>query len=95
VAAKLGKRYIAYEAGQHIILNDVELASQVQRDPRMYDAYRRYLSLWKSQIGDTLMMYTSVQPVVQWGGWGLLEYSGQPLSEAPKMRAVRDALKGD
>jgi hypothetical protein len=95
VAAKFGKRYIAYEAGQHIILNDVELASQVQRDPRMYDAYRRYLSLWKSQIGDTLMMYTSVQPVVQWGGWGLLEFSGQPLSEAPKMRAVRDALKGD
>lgn len=92
VADKFGKRYIAYEAGQHIILEDIELAQQIQRDPRMYDAYKRYLEIWRRQIGDTIMMYDSVQPVVRTGSWGLLEYFGQPLNEAPKMRAVSDAL---
>jgi hypothetical protein len=93
VAAKYGKRYIAYEAGQHIILKDMVLSPQIQRDPRMYDAYRRYLDTWRQQFGDTIMLFDSVQPIVGTGSWGLLEYLGQPLSEAPKMRAVRDALR--
>ena len=92
-AAKYGKRYIAYEAGQHIVLKDDVLEAQIERDPRMYDAYKRYLSIWHDKIGDTIMMFTSVMPVLKWGGWGLLEYSGQPLSDAPKMRAVREALQ--
>ena len=93
VAEKYGKRYIAYEAGQHIILNDVALAQTIQRDPRMYDAYKRYLNIWRQQIGDTIMMYDSVQPINKTGSWGLLEYLGQPVNEAPKMRAVSDALR--
>jgi len=91
-AAAFGKRYIAYEAGQHIVLKDQAMAQQIQRDPRMYDAYRRYLSIWREKIGDTIMMYDSVQPIVPTGSWGLLEYIGQPLAEAPKMRAVLDAI---
>ena len=94
IAAKYGKRYIAYEAGQHVIVDDPAMAVQIQRDPRMYDAYKRYLSLWRSRIGDTIMMYDSVQPVVRTGAWGLLEYLGQPLDEAPKMRATLDAIQG-
>ena len=93
VAASFGKRYIAYEAGQHVVLNDVSMAEQIQRDPRMYDAYRRYLSIWREKIGDTVMLYESVQPIVRTGSWGLLEYIGQPLSEAPKMRAVLDDIR--
>jgi hypothetical protein len=88
VAAKYNKRYIAYEAGQHIILEDVALAGQIQRDPRMYDAYKRYLDFWRANMGDTIMMYDSVQPIVRTGSWGLVEYFGQPVSEAPKWRAV-------
>jgi hypothetical protein len=93
VAEKYGKRYIAYEAGQHIILDDVALAQKIQRDPRMYDAYKRYLDFWRANIGDTIMMYDSVQPIGRTGSWGLVEYLGQPLADAPKMRAVADALK--
>jgi len=93
VAARYGKRYIAYEAGQHVILGDLALEQQVQRDPRMYDAYRRYLGVWRTRIGDTIMLYDSVQPIVGTGGWGMLEYLGQPLSETPKMRAALDAIQ--
>jgi len=58
----------------------------------MYDAYKRYLNLWRRQIGDTIMLYASVQPIGKNGSWGLLEYLGQPLAEAPKMRAVSEVL---
>ncbi|HMI18737.1 MAG TPA: hypothetical protein VK533_04255 [Sphingomonas sp.] len=93
VAYKFGKRYIAYEAGQHIILRkDKELPPLIQRDPRMYDAYKRYLDTWREKFGDTIMMFDSVQPIVGTGSWGLLEYLGQPVADAPKMRAVSDAL---
>jgi hypothetical protein len=92
MAATFGKRYIAYEAGQHVILKDQAFAEQIERDPRMYDAYKRYLSIWRAKIGDTIMMYDSVQPIVPTGSWGLLEYIGQPLQDAPKMRAVLDAI---
>ncbi|HWI85649.1 MAG TPA: hypothetical protein VNT42_04905 [Sphingomonas sp.] len=92
VAFKYHKRYGAYEGGQHIVLKDLELEERIQRDPRMYDAYRKYLALWRAEIGDTLVLYNSVQSIGKSGGWGLAEYVGQPLSEAPKLRAVREQL---
>jgi hypothetical protein len=94
VAAKFGKRYIAYEAGQHVVLpNDLPLAERIQRDPRMYDAYRRYIGQWRARIGDLLTLFADVGPVYKFGAWGLTEHSGQDISEAPKLRAVRDEMK--
>lgn len=95
VAAKYGKRYIAYEAGQGVALRDLDLLQRIERDPRMHDIYARYLAIWREQIGDLITMYVSVHPIVRSGGWGLLEYHGQPLSEAPKMRAVREAIEAN
>jgi hypothetical protein len=95
VAAKYGKRYIAYEAGQGVVVQDLDLIQKIERDPRMHDIYARYLGIWKERIGDLIMMYVSVHPIVRSGGWGLLEYHGQPLSEAPKMRAVREAIEAN
>jgi len=92
VAASFGKRYIAYEAGQSVVLQDLERNAEIQRDPRMYEAYKRFLSIWREKIGDTLMMYDSVTPVGKSGAWGLLEYLGQPVAEAPKMRAVMEIV---
>jgi len=92
VAAQYGKRYLAYEGGQHLILKDVALEEQVERDPRMYDAYRKYLDLWRREIGDTLALYASSGSISRFGAWGLIEYVGQPLSETPKMRAVEEAV---
>lgn len=94
IARKYGLRYLTYEAGQTVVLRDnVALEQQVERDPRMYDIYRRFISTWRSQIGDELNLFALSGQIGQYGGWGLVEYFGQPLSEAPKMRAVKDSIK--
>lgn len=94
MAAKYGKRYIAYESGQHIVLpKDVPLNERIQRDPRMYDAYRQYITEWRTRIGDLLTLYADVGPIYRWGAWGLSEHSGQSADEAPKLRAVQEELK--
>lgn len=92
IAAKYGKRYVAYEAGQGLIMRDVDLQKKIQRDPRMHDIYTHFIEGWRKQIGDTLMLFCTVYPISQYGAWGLVEYSGQPESEAPKLRAVREQL---
>jgi hypothetical protein len=92
IAARYGLRYVAYEAGQGIVLADIPLAQRIQRDPRMYDLYRHYISGWRTQIGDTMMLFGTVFRIRRSGAWGLLEYDGQPAAEAPKFRAVQDEL---
>lgn len=89
VAARFGKRYIAYEAGQHIVLPyNVPLTELIQRDPRMYRAYKAYIAAWRTRIGDMLTIFATVGRIGRGGAWGLAEHSGQPASEAPKLRAV-------
>lgn len=92
-AVKWGKRYIAYEGGQHIVPpanNDAAAAAatQMQRSPLMYDIYKRYMSDWQAQIGDNLTMYSATGAISKYGSWGIREHGGQPLSETPKRRAV-------
>lgn len=94
VAADRGKRYIAYEGGQHLVTRDMELARALQRDPRMGGVYKRYLEGWQASFGDTLTLYASTAPISEYGSWGLREYGGQPVAEAPKYAAVRSFLKG-
>jgi len=92
VAAHYGKRYLAYEAGQHLNFKDLDFLKKVEQDPRMYDAYKKYLDLWRTRIGDTIVLYGSSSAISRYGAWGLTEYVGQPIAEAPKMRAVREAM---
>lgn len=93
IAFSHGKRFIAYEGGQHLVTPDLALARAVQRDPRMGDAYRRYLDRWDARIRSDLTLYASTAPISEYGSWGLREYAGQPIGEAPKLAAVRDYLK--
>jgi hypothetical protein len=94
IARKYGLRYLTYEAGQTVVLRDnVPLEQQVERDPRMYDIYRQFISSWSSHVGDELNLFALSGQIGQYGGWGLVEYFGQPLSEAPKMRAVQDSIR--
>jgi hypothetical protein len=91
LAQSYGKRYLAYEAGQGIIFKDnVPLLAAMMHDSRMYDAYVRYSNGWKSQIGDLITWFADYNNIDSFGAWGLAEYPGQPLSETPKLRAVRD-----
>lgn len=93
LAASLGKRYFTYEAGHHVIMrNDVPLLTQMNRDERMADIYRTYMSQWRAQVGDLLTLFSHNSPTTEWGSWGLTEYRGQPLADAPKARAAREFL---
>lgn len=89
IAAAHGKDFIAYEGGQHLVTSDLELARAVQRDPRMADVYMRYLAEWDRRIRSAMTLYASTAPIADYGSWGLMEYAGQPLEQAPKLRGVR------
>jgi len=93
VAQKYNLRYVTYEAGQHVTLpNNLPLLTQIERDPRMYDIYKTFISAWQSQIGDTMNMFALTGKISQYGAWGISEYANQPLSETPKRRAVQEFL---
>jgi hypothetical protein len=88
-AAAKGKRYIAYEAGQHLTGgSNLDVVKAVQRDKRMGQLYKYYLTRWQQEIGDQIALYNDVGGIALTGGWGLQEYLGQPLTEAPKAQAV-------
>lgn len=95
MADERGLRYIAYEGGQHMIYKgpDRTLTLRMNRDPRMGDVYRRYMSRWGTDFGDLLVLYASVNRMNPDIHFGLSEYSGQPLAETPKRRAVLEMLK--
>lgn len=89
-----GLRYIAYEGGQHSSYSgpDKTLIPRLNRDPRMGDAYRLFLRGWDREFGDLLMIYHSTSPIGSSIHFGLAEYSGQPLVETPKRKAVLDII---
>jgi len=68
------------------------VTASIERDPRMYDLYKSYISTWQSQFGDLMTLFAMTGPISNYGGWGMTEYNGQPIDQAPKLRAVRDFL---
>jgi hypothetical protein len=88
-ARKYGKRYIAYEAGQHVIeQGSLTRIAALNRSNVMYDIYTSYITDWKERFNDTMVLYSNTSPISGYGAWGLREYTGQPLSETPKLRAA-------
>jgi hypothetical protein len=94
MADERGLRFIGYEGGQHITYAgpDKELVPRLNRDPRMAETYRKYLAAWDSRFGDMLMMLASSGPAGQNAAFGMVEYSGQPMEETPKRKAVLNAI---
>jgi hypothetical protein len=93
IANQYGVRFITYEAGQHIVLdNDIPLVKAINRDPRMEAAYRRYIDGWRDRNGDLMVLMQDVSGIGSVGAWGLYEYLGQPLAQAPKARAANAYL---
>jgi hypothetical protein len=89
LARKYGKRYIAYEAGQHLLDgNDLTRITALNRSNVMYDIYVNYITDWKNRFNDTMVLYSATHPITSFGAWGVREYVGQPLSETPKRRAA-------
>jgi hypothetical protein len=93
LAQKYSLRYVTYEAGQHVVLpNNLALLKQIEQDPRMYDLYKSYVTQWQSQFGDTMNLFALTGGISGYGAWGMTEYNGQPIDQAPKLKAVRDFL---
>lgn len=90
IADRYGKRYITYEGGQHLMHWNVDFLGPIQRHPRMYDLYLRYLTELHDMSGDLVTLYNSTHPISQYGSWGLREYQGQSVSQAPKLRAAQE-----
>ncbi len=88
IADKAGLLLIAYEGGQHVTRN----ARQVNRNPAMYDLYQQYLT-GMSQYFTHFSHYCHVGQAGDGGAWGAIEYTGQPLAEAHKYRALVDWAK--
>ena len=94
MADRYGLRYVAYEGGQHVSWYgpDRTLIGRINHDPRMGDAYRKFMRLWARDFGDTLMLFHSVSPPGSSMHFGLADYSGQPIAESPKRKAVLDMI---
>jgi len=91
LARKYGLRFITYEAGQHVINPPAGVTQQsIQRDPRMYDIYKAYLTSWQRDYGDTITLYNHTGGIGPSGAWGMREDGSRTLAESPKMRAVWD-----
>ena len=91
---------LAYEGGQTFAngstdaLNNLYIAAN--RDPRMGQAYTRYLQQWKAGGGQLFMHYNDVGVGSKYGSWGAIEsimQSTTPLSAAPpKWQAIQNFL---
>jgi hypothetical protein len=98
VASQHNVRLIAYEGGQHLVGVEgaennqalVDLFTAANRSPRMYDLYRKHLRHWFDAGGGLYVVFSYVDKPRKFGSWGVMEYLDQPVSEAPKYRAVLD-----
>jgi len=97
IARRYGLRYVSYEGGpgftSYAPVYQADLKA-VEGDPRMEALYRSFLRRWKNEIGDLLVLYTGVATSGGGNLFGHRQYTGQPLSEAPKARATLDAAWG-
>jgi hypothetical protein len=91
LADEYDMQFYAYEGGQHVWFNNVDdhdLVEQAQRDPRMAEAYLKYMALWEEHNPGGLFMHYTLTG----GEWGLLKDMNQESS--PKWDAVMQFLAG-
>lgn len=101
VARKANLQLIAYEGGQHLAgyagtenneaLTNLFIAAN--RHPGMHDLYRAHLRNWFQSGGGLFVVFSNVSKPSKWGSWGALEYQDQPVEQAPKYRAILEAVR--
>ena len=97
-AKKRGVKLMAYESGQHLVGHGgaenneklMNLFHAANRHPTMKDLYLEDLKNWQEVGGSTFCVFSSVGKYTKWGSWGVLEWSDQRESEAPKLQALRE-----
>ena len=88
IADKNGLTLIAYEGGQHVY----KKAAGINRSAVMYELYGEYLAEMEKYYTH-FSHYCHVGQADDGGAWGCIEYTGQPLGEAPKYRSLVDYVK--
>ncbi|NBD15140.1 MAG: cellulose-binding protein [Cyanobacteria bacterium] len=89
---------LAYEGGQHLVGRGgvenntavTKLFIEANRDPRMGELYREYLSQWQELGGGLFVNFSDIGQASKWGSWGVLEYVNQESS--PKYDALIDLI---
>lgn len=100
LAARSGKKLVAYEGGQHLAGESgneamTALFIGANRSEAMGTLYGDYLNLWKGRTGNSLFMhFTDSGPYSQFGSWGALESPDQDFLSSPKYRALLE-FRGD
>lgn len=80
-----GVMLVAYEGGQHI----TQSAETVNSQSGMYDVYRAYLDSMNT-VFDVFSHYNHVGDWGTGGAWGSMRYTGEPIAQAHKYRALYD-----
>ncbi|MCX7807829.1 MAG: hypothetical protein N2515_04415 [Deltaproteobacteria bacterium] len=95
LAKKRGLVLVAYEGGHHYLAPGSEeitaLFGRAMRDPRMETLYDAYLRAFEEGGGRLLVHMNACSKGGIFGFWGAIEWLGQPIEEAPKLRALRKA----
>ncbi len=89
---------LAYEGGQHLVGRGgvenneaiTKLFIEANRDPKMGEIYREYLSQWQELGGGLFMNFSDIAQPRKWGSWGALEYVNQESS--PKYDALSNLI---
>ncbi len=100
LADKYGLELLAYEAGQHLIRYDpphtikdpavLNMFMRAQKDPRMQEAYHRYLTGWAKHGGGLLMHFYGIGELTKKNFFSMLDYAGQ--ASTPKYAALMQYL---
>jgi len=101
LADQQGLDLLGYEGGQHLAVVPgtygnqklINLFIAANRDPRMGEVYKQYLSKWYEIGGEMMAPFSSVAPFTQWGSWGLLERLDQ--TNSAKYNALIDLIRGN
>jgi len=81
-----GIKYVSYEGGQHAI----QAADAVSSDPAIHDCYMEYLEAMANVTDGVFAHYAHCGAWGPGGAWGSKRFTGQPLSDAHKCRALVD-----
>ncbi|KAG1707597.1 Thiol-disulfide oxidoreductase ResA [Nymphon striatum] len=100
IADKYNLEMVAYEGGQHLIRYDpphtvkdpkvLNLFMSAQKDPRMKQAYQRYLETWAQSGGGLMMHFFGIGEPEPKSFFGMLDHLHQPST--PKYQALMDYL---
>ncbi len=102
LARKHGLKLLGYEGGQHLLRVDrphvihdekiFEFFAKANQNPRMAQAYSRYLNTWRNQGGGLLMHFNGIATINNHSYFGMLDNVEQHSS--PKYNALISFLHG-